>query len=428
MDPARTSELLGLFVCLVIVSIASAAEAALSTISRHRLNSMLDRGEQRVQAVMRLLEDPYQVRLASLVLGTSATVAATALALTFMDTWSALWQWLGLFGFLLIWLAIGTVVPKTIATAYPDRTATAILRPLQLLIWLVLPIQLILRILVQPIGIVTGSKPQLVTEEELKLLVNVGEEEGVIEATERQMIQGIFEFSDTLVREVMVPRIDITAINVTTPLNDALHVVLDAGHSRVPVYENSIDHIVGVLYAKDLLPVLQAGRHNAPLSALVRAPYFVPDTMKVDELLKALRIRHVHMAIIVDEYGGTAGLATIEDVVEEIVGEIQDEYDVEEPPIQKISTCEWLIDGRISLDEVNDLTGLTLDHNDVDSLGGYVSTMLGTIPIMGDTITQLDATIEVVAVRGLRPQRLRVLRPQTAEEPDIVSETVGEHG
>ena len=325
MDPARTTELLGLLACLIIVSIASAAEAALSTLSRHRLNAMLDHGEPRARAVMRLLEDPYHVRMASLILGTSATIGATALALTFFATWSTIAKIVGLLVFSLIWLTIGTTLPKTLAAAYPDRASLLLLRPMQILLWLTWPIQILLRLIAQPIGMVTGSKPHLVTEEELKLLVNVGEEEGVIEAEERDMIEGIFEFGDTLVREVMVPRIDIVAVEVTDSLDQALHLVLEAGHSRVPVYEDSVDHIIGVLYAKDLLPVLQAGRRNAALSALIRPAYFVPDTMKVDELMKALRARRVHMAIIVDEYGGTAGLVTIEDLLEEIVGEIQDE-------------------------------------------------------------------------------------------------------
>lgn len=412
MDPARSIELFGLLVCLVIVSIASAAEAALSSITRHRINTMLDSGERRATVVMHLLEHPYHLRIGTLLLATSATITATALLLSFVDLWSAWSQTAALFVFGLIWLTVGTTLPKALATQYPDTIALRVVRPLRLLLLLVAPLQWLLHLIAQPIGLVTGQNPQLVTEEELKLLVNVGEEEGVIEAEEREMIQGIFEFGDTVVREVMVPRIDVSAVEINASIDLALEQILKVGHSRLPVYEGSIDHIVGVLYAKDLLPLLRDGRHNLTLRSIVRPVYFVPETMKVDDLMRALQSRKVHMAIIVDEYGGTAGLVTIEDLLEEIVGEIQDEYDVEEPPIEEVSAGEWLFDGRISLDEVNDLTNLGLVNEDVDSLGGFVSAMLGTIPEVGEKIEVNDATIEVITVQGLRPHRLRVSLPQ----------------
>jgi CBS domain containing-hemolysin-like protein len=259
-------------------------------------------------------------------------------------------------------------------------------------------------------------------------MVNVGEEEGVIEAEEREMIQGIFEFSDTVVREVMRPRIDVVALDALTPVERAVDVVLSVGHSRLPIYEESIDHIIGVLYAKDLLRLLRDGRRDVPLRSLVREAYFVPETMKVDDLMRALQTRKVHMAIIVDEYGGTAGLVTIEDLLEEIVGEIQDEYDVEEAEIEEVAPGEWLFDGRVSLDEVNDLTDLDLINEDVDSLGGFVSAMLGTIPVVGDKIEAGIATIEVMAVRGLRPHRLRLVIPQPEPEPEIVVGSETEDG
>ena len=427
MDPARSIELFGLLVCLVIVSIASAAEAALSTISRHRVNTLLDNGEPRATVLMNLLENPYQLRIGTLLLGTSATIAATALLLTFVRVWSAWQEAAALLVFGLVWLTIGTTLPKSLATAYPDSIGMFVARPLRILLFIVAPFQWLLRMIAQPIGLFTGSSPQIVTEEELKLMVNVGEEEGVIEAEERQMIQGIFEFSDTVVREVMRPRIDVVALEANTSVERALDVVLSVGHSRLPIYDGSIDHIIGVLYAKDLLRLLRDRRRDEPLRSLVREAYFVPDTMKVDDLMRALQSRKVHMAIIVDEYGGTAGLVTIEDLLEEIVGEIQDEYDVEEARIQEITPGEWLFDGRVSLDEINELTDLNLINEDIDSLGGYVSAILGTIPVIGDKITVEGVTIEVITVRGLRPYRLRLVVPQPEPESAAVG-SESDHG
>lgn len=417
MDSAQSLELLGLLICLIVVSVASAAEAALSTISRHRINNLLDAGERRASVMMTLLDDPYRLRIGTLLLSTLATIAATALSLTFVRTWLGWQQAVALGVFVLIWITIGTTLPKTLATVYPDTFGLRLIRPLNMLLWLVAPIQWALRMMARPIGLVTGQNPQMVTEEELKLLVNVGEEEGVIEAGERDMIEGIIEFGDTMVREVMIPRIDIVALDCDTSLNDALNMFIKVGHSRLPVYDESIDHIIGVLYAKDLFPLLRDGKRDVPIESLVRPALFVPDTVYVGDLLRTLQTSKVHIAIIVDEYGGTAGLATIEDLLEEIVGEIQDEYDVEEAPIQHISPYEWVFDGRVSLDEVNDLTELNLVNDDVDSLGGYVSAKLGTIPVVGDHITVEPATIEVVAVQGLRPHRLRVSLPQPEPEP-----------
>ncbi|HEY1011213.1 MAG TPA: hemolysin family protein [Herpetosiphonaceae bacterium] len=429
MDPARSIELLGLVACLVVVGLASAADAALSAVTRHRMNQHLESGERRATALMRLLEDPYRFRLSTLVLSTSATIVATTLLMAFVRDWGG-WQQAGaLLGLLVVWLTLGTTLPKSLATAHPDGTGLLVARPMGLLLLLIAPVNWTLSLLARPIGMMTGANPQLVTEEELKLLVNVGEEEGVIEAEEREMIEGIFEFSDTVVREVMVPRIDIVAVPATASLDEALALVLGAGHSRLPVYQDSVDHVVGVLYAKDLLPVLRDNRRDQPLSALVRPAYFVPDTMKVDDLMRALQSRKVHIALIVDEYGGTAGLVTIEDLLEEIVGEIQDEYDVEEPPIQEVGAGAWLFNSRISLDEVNDLAGLHLANEDVDSLGGYVASILGTIPKVGDSITAEGATIEVLAVHGLRPERLKIVVPQPViEQAATVGESQDEHG
>lgn len=408
MDPASSLELLGLAMCLIVVSVASAAEAALSTISRHRMNTLLENGERRANVAMRLLEDPYHLRIGTLLLSTVGTIGATALLLTFVANRTGWQQASFLLIFLLVWLTIGTTLPKTLATAYPDSMVLWTVRPLRILLWLVAPMQWVLRQIARPIGLVTGQHPHIVTEEELKLMVNVGEEEGVIEAEERDMIEGIFEFSDTAVREVMVPRIDIVGLAATASMEEALNLFISAGHSRLPIYDESIDHVLGVLYAKDLFPLLRDGLRDAPLRSLVRQPYFVPDSIKVDDLMRALQSRKVHMAIIVDEYGSTAGLVTIEDLLEEIVGEIQDEFDSEEAPIQQVGPYEWLFDGRVSIDAVNDATELTLINDDVDSLGGFVLSMLGSMPNVGDVVQVGDTTIEVVTIQGLRPQRLRV--------------------
>jgi CBS domain containing-hemolysin-like protein len=230
------------------------------------------------------------------------------------------------------------------------------------------------------------------------------------------MIEGIFSFGDTLVREVMIPRVDIVALDETAGLEQAIETVIAHGHSRIPVYHETIDRIAGILYAKDLLPGLRAGQGNMSLAGLLRPPHFVPETMKVDALLKDLQTRKVHLAIVVDEYGGTAGLVTIEDLLEEIVGDIQDEYDVEEPSVRIVGEGELIADALVPIDDINDLTGLRLSSEESDRLGGMVFERLGRVPRVGDEVHLPEGvTITVLSVEGLRPRQLRLTYQHAGE-------------
>lgn len=426
MDPGPTGELLGLIICFALTAIASAADAALSAISRHRLNMLVAEGTSRAQMITHLLDDPARIKATTLTIDTLAKCGATALTLALLDTRPLWWQRLiGVVLVLLALLVFGEALPKMLAAAYPDRTALRLARPLRFLAMLVSPITAIVGLAALPVGRMLGSKPgtPLVTEEELKLLVNVGAEEGLIEKEEREMIEGILIFGDTLVREVMVPRIDIAALDVNSTISQSLDFALAEGHSRIPVYEGAIDRVIGVLYVRELLPLLRDGRLNASLRDHLRPAYFVPESMKVDSLLRNLKSRKVHLAIVVDEYGGTAGLVTIEDLLEEIVGEIQDEYDVEEPLIQSPERDVWIVDARVSIDDLNAETGLHLATDEGDSLGGLVYEKLEKIPSVGDSIEVGNVLITVQSVQGLRPEKLRLaLRTNQNEEPVLVQE------
>jgi CBS domain containing-hemolysin-like protein len=256
-----------------------------------------------------------------------------------------------------------------------------------------------------------------VTEEELRLLVTVGEEEGVLEEEETEMIHSIFGFADTRVREVMIPRIDMVTLPSTATVTTAVDVALQGGFSRIPVYEESvgIDEIIGILYTKDMLKQLREGHDDFPIRDLVRPAYFVPETKKLDDLLREIRQRRIHMVIVVDEYGSVAGLVTIEDLVEEIVGDIKDEYDREENLFEKINEDEYIFDAKISIYDFNDLMGTHLDDADYETLGGFVYAQLDKIPSAGDTVTFENMTFTVLATRGRRITQIRVERnhPQT---------------
>jgi len=254
----------------------------------------------------------------------------------------------------------------------------------------------------------TGSDSSLaeVTEDEVKTLVDAGQETGVFEQDERRMIYSIFELGDTVAREIMVPRIDMQALDVNTSLSDAIDALLTSGHSRVPVYDGTVDNTIGLLYAKELL---RAGREeNAPTSlrALLRPAYFVPETKKLDELLAEMQSQRIHLAIAIDEYGGVAGLVTLEDIAEEILGEIKDEYDVEEDLYQKQPEGGFLFSGMIPLDDFNDIMGANISDDDADTLGGYIYRQSGHVPGMGEEIRTGDLLLTVAQVAGRRIKKV----------------------
>ncbi|MCS6842129.1 MAG: hemolysin family protein [Roseiflexus sp.] len=413
MDVETGLVLSGIVLCLFVLAFTSAVDAAMTAIGRHRLGLLHETDARRAQVIDRLLAEPYRFKATVLLLNSAATITATALTLRLFDAQTWQWRVAALVGLLLFILIFSEALPKALAIRNPSATARLLAGPMAFSARLLAPFIWIIGAVTGPfVRVASGqtlSPMPLVTEEELRMLVNVGEEEGLIEPDEREMIEGIFSFGDTTVREVMIPRVDIVALEETASIDEALNVIIRTGHSRIPVYRETIDHIVGILYAKDLLLWLRSGQRDASIGALLRTAHFVPDTMKVDALLKDLQARKVHLAIVVDEYGGTAGLITIEDVIEEIVGEIQDEYDVDEQPIRELGPGDLEVDARVPIDDVNDLTGLRLVSEESDRIGGIVFERLGRVPKVGDTVQVADGvTIAVLSMDGLRLRKLRL--------------------
>ncbi|HYM49699.1 MAG TPA: hemolysin family protein [Candidatus Limnocylindrales bacterium] len=414
MDSTAWIELVVIVIALVLAAFAASAETSLTSISRVRLRRLCEEGNPRAQQIERLHRDPNSYLSTILVINTVAIIvassAATLLALHLYQDRVA--QWLISLVLSLIVLMFCEIAPKTLALQRAERVAltlapvvtvaTVVLRPV------VRVLTRVTNLLVRLIGGKVQVRGPFVTEEELKMLVEVGEEEGVLEEQEREMIHGIFEMGDMRVREIMVPRTDLVAIEVNRPLQEAVDLVVKHGHTRIPVYEGSLDNIVGVLYAKDLLKAVVQGSPTS-LREIARKPYFTPESNKVQDVLRDLRKNRVHMAIVVDEYGGTAGAVTIEDIIEEIVGPIQDEYDVgEEDEIQFISPNEVVLDGRVSVDDVNELLKLRIEAQDFDSIGGFVQSQLGAAPRVGATLQVGNATLKVEAVRGSRIKKVRI--------------------
>jgi CBS domain containing-hemolysin-like protein len=263
-----------------------------------------------------------------------------------------------------------------------------------------------------------------VTEEEIMTLVSAGHTDGTIEAGEKDMIYSVLQLNETWVRELMTPRIDIVALDVDSTVSDALTTLIESGFSRIPVYDENVDDLMGILYAKDLLGLWQRGQtaNGHSIRELLRPAYFVPETKRASELLRELQNRNVHMAIVVDEYGGTAGLVTIENLIEEIVGDIRDEFDQnEEDEYTQNASDEYIVDGSMNIDDLNELANLALEDEENDTIGGYVNTALGRLPNVGDTIETDEMTLEVRELDGRRVKK--VLVKIKAKEVKDVAET-----
>ena len=423
-------------VLLALQALLTTARTAIINARRSRARTQQEHDDI-TTLIERLTEDSVRFRATT---QTTATLINLLIALTAIPTFSRLLDklfnvpylgpisdWLApLIAILLtgmIVLIFGELLPSMIAIRYSDSLAPALARPLAFLEFIMWPFTKLMigisRFLTGLFGGGSGDGIPLVTEEEIKSMVDAGEEEGVIEEDEKEMIFSIFDFGDTFVREVMVPRIDIISVEAETPLLEALDTIMAAGHSRIPVYNDTIDDITGVLYAKDLLPLLKRGETDIPLETVLRDPYYIPETKKVDELLPDLQQRKVHMAIVVDEYGGTAGLVTIEDLLEEIVGEIQDEYDSEEPIYEIISDDEYVLDARINLDDLAKLLGLEFADEGSDTLGGLIYDHLGRVPSEGDVVAYDGLQITVLSVEGRRINKVRVMLDRDrGESPD----------
>jgi putative hemolysin len=261
--------------------------------------------------------------------------------------------------------------------------------------------------------------PLAITEDDLKVMVNAGQQEGLFEPEEQMMIYSIFDLGNRLAREIMIPRIDVLALDVETELAEAIDALIKSGYSRVPVYVETVDNILGLLYAKDLLSVWREGNKIESLRELLRPAYFVPEAKKVDELLTELQGQRVHMAIVVDEYGGVAGVVTLEDIVEEILGEIQDEYDdAEESPYEELSANEFIFLGRVDLDDFNEIVEADLPKDDADTLGGYIYSRLGRVPTAGESVQvdNMQLTVEQVIGRRIRKVRVLGLQAEAAQK------------
>ncbi|MBO0705085.1 MAG: HlyC/CorC family transporter, partial [Candidatus Dormibacteraeota bacterium] len=408
MNAGTVGEAVLLAVCIVVAAMASATETALTSVGRFRVRHMVEEGSRAAATLQRLHDDPNRFLSTVLVTNTVALIlasfATTLLSIQFVPERYGFLGQLGVSLLLSVFLLIfAEVTPKSLAIRNADRIALWAAGPVNALSRVLRPVLWFITLIARATTIGRAARGPFLTEQELMTLLNVSEQEGVIEEQEREMINQIIEIGDKPVREVMVPRTDITAVDRGASMQEVLDLLEATRHTRLPVHEGDLDSIIGMVHVKDLALLLRDPRPERwDLARLTRPITFTPESKKVDELLHEMQTERVHMKVVLDEYGGTAGLVSIEDLLEEIVGEIRDEYDVaEEEPLRVLSEKEAVVDARYPMDELNEKLDLGVDESeDYDSVGGFVLATLGSIPEAGARFDAGRAHWTVDAVNG----------------------------
>ena len=392
-------------VLIVCSAILTGAEAAYFSLGRARLRHVADTDDTD-GAPKPLIERPHELLVTLLVGITVINIGAAAIAATIADSlfgpsWGVFVEMIVL---IFVLTTFGEVLPMTLAVKYPDRFLAFAGRPVAWLGVVLAPVRAALAGLTAlTVGLLGRQAEQAtLSEEELRTLVDVGASEGVVERAEREMIHKVFELEDTFVRSVMVPRPDMICLDVGTPAGQILPALREHLHSRVPVYEGSIDVIVGILYTKDLLPHMDGLPAGFDLRAHLHPPYFVPESKRADTLLQEFQAKRLHMAIVVDEYGGTAGLVTLEDLLEELVGEISDEYEKPERLIQRVDAKTFRVAGKLAIEDLNAVTGLRISNEGYDTVGGWVLDLFGRVPRRSERTETPEAWLTVEKVERTR--------------------------
>ncbi|MBV9665043.1 MAG: HlyC/CorC family transporter [Actinobacteria bacterium] len=413
----------GILVLVVVAAFFALAETSLTRVNKVKALTLEDEGRRGAARLARLAEHPERFLNLVLLLVLSCHLAASALLTILAE------RHFGGAGVVIATvIEVGVIfvfaeaIPKTYAVQHAERAAL-FAAPTVAVVTGFPPLRLLARGLIALANVILPGKGlkegPFISEEELLALADVAVDEDVIEREERTLIRSILEFGDTVVREVMVPRPDMLAVEGRDRVSDVIELTINAGKSRIPVYDQGIDDVVGVAFAKDLLRAEREGRGDAEVRGLAREAHFVPETKKVSELMREMQQLKFHIAVVVDEYGGTAGLVTLEDLIEELVGEIVDEYDVEEAAWERLANGDMRVAAKMPVDELNELVGAELPDGDWDTVGGLVFGQLGHVPTEGESVDVDGLRLTAEKVQGRRINRVRVTKlPPRVHEPE----------
>ncbi len=433
MDVLIAVDLIVLGILFFFSGFFSASETALMGLGRTRLAQAIERGGEAGKALETWKTDPNRLLTTILIMNNvvniSATTIAAFLAVHISEMFGLNRGQMGALVAALVTLIIiifGEVTPKVLAIHKSESLALLVIRPLVFLAKILHPVSRFLvltaSLFLRPFGLKPGDSIPMVTEEEIHTLIQMGADEGVLEDQEHQMIHGVIGLGETQVREVMVSRTEMECINAADHMERIINQIVQAGYSRMPVYRDNVDNIVGVVYTKDIISVLE-NRELIVLQDILRQPYFVPETKKVDELLHEFQRGRLHLAIVVDEYGGTSGLVTLEDLIEEIVGEIRDEYDIEEKNIEKTGDTLWVTDAQADVMEVNDALETNLpDMKDINTIGGFISHLLGHLPRQGEQVVYQDLHFTILAASSRKIEKIQIRKLDASLDLDPPAE------
>ncbi|MFL6204716.1 MAG: hemolysin family protein [Acidimicrobiales bacterium] len=414
------SELIGVLAFIALVAFAAVlavAETALTHLGRARAAALVDDGEKRAPALVRVLDQRERVLNPVLfVLLTCHLGAATIVAVLVYKRWDTPGVIVAFLIELLLIFVLAEAVPKTYALLATERAALKVV-PLAQAIALLAPLRWLTRLLIGAANVIIPGKGRAqgmaVSEEELLALAGVAVENAVIDAEERELIVNTIEFGDTIVREVMVPRPDMVTVSTEFRVADVMEVAILNGLSRLPITGEGIDDVIGIAYAKDLMRAERHGQEDRLVTELLRPAHFVPETKHVASLLREMQAEQYHLAIVVDEYGGTAGLVTLEDLIEELVGEIVDEYDVEDPQLERLPSGDVRVNAKLNIDDLGELLGLDLPEGDWDSVGGLLIGLLGHVPAEGESVDIDGYRVKAERVSGRRISRVLIRRTES---------------
>ncbi len=433
----RAVLLIFLFLVLGLHAAVSLMNAVLQSVSRGAMRERADDGDSAAQRFLALTEDALSLNMTvSITHILTRFVFAVALVLLLSAALGVAEPAAGLLLLVAtvllgtgVTLVIGDLFPEALGTAYADSLLPLSIAPMRLLLLVISPLTALVLLSSRLISRLFGSESlaNLVTEEEIVTLVHQGHSGGIIEEEEKDMIVSVLQLGESTARELMTPRIDIVALPVSAGIMDAISAFVESGFSRIPVYEQAIDNVIGLLYAKDILAVLKKrdDLESVAIRDLLRPAYTVPETKGADALLKELKAKNVHLAIVVDEYGGTSGLVTIENLIEEIIGDIRDEYDIgEEEDYTESGDGSYVIEGSMDLDDLNALLDCAIDTGAADTLGGYIYLALGRVPKVNETIQTDILRMTVLSIDGHRIRKVRVLKI-AAEPLDLERKTNG---
>lgn len=424
MDSGDAIQFGAIILLIVLSAFFSSAETALTTANKIKLKGLAAQGNKNAEIFLKVTEDPGKMLGAILIGNNIVNLSASSLATSLtMRVFGNVYVSVGTGILTLLILIFGEISPKTLASIHSENLALAYARMIWLLMKILTPLifltNMLSHLFLKLFGIDPHAKPETMTETELRTYVDVSHEDGVIETDEKQMIYNVFDFGDAQAKDIMVPRVDMVSVDVNTPFNEVFAIFREEKFTRLPVYEESPDHVIGVINIKD---IVFNGEDTFDMRTLMREPYFTYEYKRTSELLEEMRQASNNFTIVLDEYGATAGLITLEDLLEEIVGEIRDEYDKdEEDLIRRISDTEFVIAGSMKLDDINDALGLSLESEDYDSLGGFIIEYLDHLPVAGESITTKEEIRLVVdSVDKNRIDRIHMYLPFAIPEENTV--------